>query len=159
MTSNSENIETVISKYSHSESELPPFSISPEDLNIIQEVFTDEKDLKHIFDTLDSHSNQKLLKPYLDILNSSCPISLRVIFEQLKRGKNLSYKDNLIMDLRIATRYFIIPMLDSCKMKIFLKESKPPLLINNTNNNGHSPMLEPYLNQRFRHSSRNWKET
>jgi len=61
--------------------------------------------LETIYEELDSTNKDKdFAREVLEIMNRNSPLSMKVIFEQIKRGKNLSFEDNLKMDMRLATK-------------------------------------------------------
>jgi len=45
----------------------------------------------------------EFIKKMLDLMKIYSPMSLKLIFEQIKRGKDLSFEENLKMDLRILS--------------------------------------------------------
>jgi len=65
--------------------------------------------VESILSSLKKDSSHKAEEIYKKMTEQSSPTSLRVIFEQLKRGKNLSLKDCLIMEYRLASEFMKQP--------------------------------------------------
>jgi Enoyl-CoA hydratase/isomerase len=97
-------IREIVKRYA--EKELPPFSLQG-DMPAIEEIFTSEKELKDVYAKLEQHrpKNEAFYKNTMAILNDSCPLSLRLIFEQNKKGSQLDYRANMEMDFRIVQKY------------------------------------------------------
>ncbi|CAF4037634.1 unnamed protein product, partial [Rotaria magnacalcarata] len=77
------------------------FSLEPE-LSLINELFSiNTKDVETIFEKLKLNGSDFALKQ-LSILEKMSPTSLKLTFEQIKRGKNLNLKDCLIMEYRLV---------------------------------------------------------
>ena len=59
---------------------MPDFSISESNLQVINDVFEDD-DFSRLLNKLRYNSNKEFTDDLLFILEHSCPISMRVIFE------------------------------------------------------------------------------
>lgn len=55
----------------------------------------------------DSQVNKEFTQKLLGIMDTLSPMSLRVIFEQLKRGEKLDLRENLKMDMRLMMRFLL----------------------------------------------------
>lgn len=99
-----EEIREIIKKYEEKyEKELPNTSI-------INELFKG-KTLNEIYDNLaKDNKNKDFSEKILKILNEQSPLSLRIIFEAIKKGKNLTLEECFKMEFRIVQR------LNNCKM-------------------------------------------
>ncbi|CAD8188855.1 unnamed protein product [Paramecium pentaurelia] len=82
--------------------QIPEFTIKQQ-LQNIEPGYSGES-LEQIFNNLQNHQNQKFGQDNLKILKDQCPLSLRIIFEQIKRGQKLDLRENLKMDYRIVRR-------------------------------------------------------
>lgn len=64
----------------------------------------DKNTLQEVIQELKSNHSSELHASILKTLNEQCPTSLRVIFEQIKRGKDLSLAECFKMDFRLTQR-------------------------------------------------------
>lgn len=71
---------------------------------LINEIFG-KQSLEEIYQELELRSKtSSFATETLKLMNMNSPLSLKVIFEQLKRGKDLNFEENLKMDMRIFKR-------------------------------------------------------
>ena len=96
---NKNNLNEIISKYSTK----------------IDEEYKNYNDIKQIFSFSEFQSfyeninkSGEIGENFLKSIQNQCPLSVRVIFEQLKRGKNLSVEECFKMDFRICQKLFNI---------------------------------------------------
>ncbi len=72
----------------------------------IEEFFGGES-LKEIFERLENNKKierEEFCKKTLDLLREQCPFSLRIIFEALKRGREMDVEDCFKMEFRLTQR-------------------------------------------------------
>lgn len=97
--STDKEIIEIIKKYEEKYNNVYPNSL------IINELFSGNS-LKEIYENLTNSSKYKEFSSnVLKTLNDQCPMSLRVIFEALKRGKYLSLEDCYKMEFRVVERF------------------------------------------------------
>ena len=71
------------------------------------EEFFEGGSLKEIFEKLENNKKierQEFCKKTLELLREQCPFSLRIIFEALKRGRELEVEDCFKMEFRLTQR-------------------------------------------------------
>lgn len=95
---NLKEIQNIIQKYQE------PCGEGFPNEELINEIFNKES-LEEIYQELEKRSkDSEFAVKTLKMMNSSSPLGLKVMFEQLKRGKNLNYEENLKLDMRIESR-------------------------------------------------------
>ena len=70
----------------------------------IEKIFS-KPTLHDIYEELKRTEDSEFSKNVLKLWAKQCPLSMRVIFEQLKRGKNMSLKECFKMDFRLTQQY------------------------------------------------------
>jgi len=72
--------------------------------DLINNVFG-KSSLEEIYNELQSSNQEKeFTKKILQMMKGNSPLSMKIIFEQIKRGENLNFEENLKMDMRLADR-------------------------------------------------------
>ncbi|CAF0971777.1 unnamed protein product [Adineta steineri] len=103
---NYNTVKDVLDKSSESVNSHAPFSLQDQ-LPLINRVFSiDTKNVETILERLKSDGSDFALKQ-LATLEKMSPTSLKLTFEQLKRGQKLDLKDCLIMEYRLAQNTMI----------------------------------------------------
>lgn len=96
-------------------------------LNQVKELFQGDS-LLDVYRNLENDKKYSdFSKKMLKNMKESSPTSLRIIFEAIKRGKNMSLEDVFKMEFRLTQRFFCMKkhkkffLLDSCRIRISLK--------------------------------------
>ncbi|CAF0846590.1 unnamed protein product [Adineta steineri] len=96
-----ESVERVLDENNEAAQLHTPFTLEPH-LSLINRIFSlDAKNVESIMQELKSNGSEFALKQHA-ILQTKSPTSLKLTFEQLKRGKHLDLKDCLKMEYNIA---------------------------------------------------------
>jgi enoyl-CoA hydratase/carnithine racemase len=92
-----QQIENIVSEYSE------PISGPLEDIENIEKYFGKAKNVEEIFERLQNGCEwgQKLLKSMAKL----CPLSMKIAFEQVKRGRNLSLSEVFKLEYRISMNF------------------------------------------------------
>jgi len=116
--SNIKDVHSVLSKYSES------IEKKYEGEEMIEKIFN-KPTLKEVFDELHKNGDNEFSKNLLKLLAKQSPMSMRVIFEQLKRGKSLSLAECFKMDFRL-TQHFMehTDFFEGVRSKLI--DKKPP---------------------------------
>lgn len=72
----------------------------------IEEFFEGES-LKEIFEKLENNKKierQEFCKKTLEMMREQCPFSLRIIFDELKKGREMEVEDCFKMEFRLTQR-------------------------------------------------------
>ena len=94
-----EDLRIIIKKYAE------PASSKYEHEELIDRTFN-RNSVQEIFDELEkARSDSEFAGKILSTMKSYSPTSLQVVFEQLKRGKDMSLAENYKMDTRIGKRF------------------------------------------------------
>ncbi|CAF3305932.1 unnamed protein product [Rotaria socialis] len=98
---NHESVKAFLNQHANVTNAHEKFSLERE-LSLINELFSiNTKDVETIFEKLKLNGSDFALKQ-LSILEKMSPTSLKLTFEQIKRGKSLNLKDCLIMEYRLV---------------------------------------------------------
>ena len=93
-----EDIQGIVKKYQE------PCGEGFKNEELINEIFGKES-LEEIYHELERRSKDSdFARETLELLSLSSPFSLKVNFEQMKRGKELSFEENLKMNMRVTNR-------------------------------------------------------
>ena len=96
-----EDLKSIVKKYED------PVERKYPNEELINKIFGKES-VEEIYQALkESTENAEFTQKLASIMDSQSPLSMKIIHEQIKRGRNLDLKENLQMDMRIVTRYFI----------------------------------------------------
>lgn len=75
--------------------------------DLIKEIFGKES-VEKIYNALkQSEVNKEFTQKIVSIMDTLSPISMKISFEQLRRGKELDLRENLKMDMRLIMRFVL----------------------------------------------------
>ena len=99
MNTTLEDLKGFVHKYSE------PVEEFYEHEDFVNEIF-DKNTVEEIYAALRKTTSKKEFANYLiELMDLHPPLSLKIIFEQMRRGKHLSLKEDLQMEMRLAMRY------------------------------------------------------
>jgi len=94
-----EDLKSIVKKYED------PVERKYPNEELINKIFGKES-VEEIYQALkESTENAEFTQKLASIMDSQSPLSMKIIHEQIKRGRNLDLKENLQMDMRIVTRF------------------------------------------------------
>jgi len=116
---NVNDVREVLSKYAETVDKKYPGEEN------IEKIFNKET-LKEIVEQLKSNGDDEFSKNVLKLLEKQSPMSLRVIFEQLKRGQNMTLTECFKMDFRL-TQHFMAnaDFFEGVRCKLIDTKDKP----------------------------------
>ena len=93
-----EDLRAIVQKYAE------PVANKYANEEFINDVFS-KGSVEEIYSTLqNTQQNKEYAQSLLKRLDLHAPLSMKVIFEQLQRGKSLNLRENLMMDRRVTAR-------------------------------------------------------